>query len=69
MLRVFGNRVLKRLFGPKGNEITESCRKLHNKELRDLYSSPNLIVITKSGRIRWARDVAGVGPRGMLMGV
>jgi len=42
-LRVFGNRVLRRIFGPKGDEVTEEWRKLHNEELNDLYSSQNVV--------------------------
>jgi hypothetical protein len=48
-LRVFENRVLRRIFGPKGDEVTGEWRKLHNKELRDLYSSPIIIIITSRG--------------------
>jgi hypothetical protein len=57
-LRVFENRVLRRIFGPKRDEVTGRWRKLHNKELRDLYSSPSIIRIMKSRRIRWAGHVA-----------
>jgi hypothetical protein len=46
-LRVFENRVLRRIFGPKRDEVTGECRKLHNKELHDLYSSPRTIRIIK----------------------
>jgi hypothetical protein len=53
-LRVFENRVLRRIFGPKRDEVTSEWRKLHNVELRDLYSSPSIIRIIKSRRIRWA---------------
>jgi hypothetical protein len=53
-LRVFENRVLRRIFGLKKDEVTGECRKLHNEELRDLYSSPSTIRIIKSRRIRWA---------------
>jgi hypothetical protein len=54
-LRVFENRVLRRIFGPKRDEVTGGCRKLHNEELRDLYSLPNtsIIRIIKSRRMRW----------------
>jgi hypothetical protein len=52
--RVFENRVLRRIFGPKRDEVTGEWRKLHNKELLDLYSSPNIIRILKSRRMRWA---------------
>jgi hypothetical protein len=51
-LRVFENRVLRRVFGPKRDEVTGEWRKLHNEELRDVYSSPSLIRIIKSRRIR-----------------
>jgi hypothetical protein len=56
-LRVFENRVLRRIFGPKRDEVMRGWRKLHN-ELRDLYSSPSIIRIIKSRRIRWAGRVA-----------
>jgi hypothetical protein len=55
---VFENRVLKRIFGPKRDEVTGEWRKLHNKELRDLYSSPSIIRIIKSRRMRWVGHVA-----------
>jgi hypothetical protein len=51
-LRVFKNRVLRRIFGPKRDEVTGGWRKLHNKELHSLYSSPSIIRIIKSRRIR-----------------
>jgi hypothetical protein len=51
-LRVFENRVLRRIFGPKRDEVTGECRNLHNEELRDLYSSPSIIRIIKSRRMR-----------------
>jgi hypothetical protein len=57
-LRVFENRVLRRIFGPKRDEVTGEWRKLHNEELRDLYSSPSIIRIIKSRRIRLADHVA-----------
>ena len=53
-LRVFENRVLRRIFGPKRDEITGEWRKLHNEELNNLYSSPNIARVIKSRRIRWA---------------
>jgi hypothetical protein len=53
-LRVFENRVLRRIFEPKSDEVTGEWRKFHNEELRDLYSSPRIIRIIKSRRIRWA---------------
>jgi hypothetical protein len=57
-LRVFQNRVLRRIFGPKRNEITREWRRLSNKQLYALYSSPDIIRITKSRRLRWAGHVA-----------
>jgi hypothetical protein len=63
-LRVFENRVLRSIFGPKRNEVMGEWRKLHNEELRDLYSSPSIIRIIKSRRMRWAGHVARMGRRG-----
>jgi hypothetical protein len=60
-LRVFENKVPRRIFGPKRDEVTGEWRKLHNKELHDLYSSPNIITIIKSRRMRWAGHVARMG--------
>jgi hypothetical protein len=60
-LRVFENRVLRRIFGPKRDKVTGEWRKLHNEELNDLYSTPNIIQVTKSRRMRWAGYVACVG--------
>ena len=57
-LRVFENRVLRRIFGPKRDGITGEWRKLHNEELNDLYSSLNIVRVTKSRRMRWAGHVA-----------
>jgi hypothetical protein len=62
-LRVFENRVLRRIFGPKRDEITGEWRKLHNEELHDLYSSPSIIRIIKSGRMRWVEHVARMGEK------
>jgi hypothetical protein len=59
-LREFENRVLRRIFGPKKNEVTGGWRKLH-KELHDLYSSLRIIRIMKSKRMRWAGHVARMG--------
>ena len=56
-LRVFENRVLRRIFGPKRDEVTGEWRKLHNEELNDL-NSPNMIRVIKSKRMRWAWHVA-----------
>jgi hypothetical protein len=60
-LRVFENRVLRRIFGPKKDEVTGEWRKLHNEEFRDLYSSPSITRISKTRRIRWAGHVARMG--------
>jgi hypothetical protein len=60
-LRVFENRVLRRLFGPKRDEITGEWRKLHNEELHDLYSSPYIVRVIKSRRMRWAGHVVRMG--------
>ena len=57
-LRVFENRVLRRIFGPKRDGVTGEWRKLHNEELNDLYSSPNTARVIKSRRMRWAGHVA-----------
>jgi hypothetical protein len=62
-VRVFENRVLRRMFGPKKDEETRECRKLHNEELNDLYSSPNSVRVIKSRRIRWAVHAARMGDR------
>jgi hypothetical protein len=62
-LRVFENRVLRRIFGPKRYEVMGEWRKLHNEELRDLYSSPSIISIIKSRRIRWTGHVARMGEK------
>jgi hypothetical protein len=58
---VFGNRVLRRIFGPKRDEATGEWRRLHNEELNDLCSSPNIIGVIKKRKMRWARDVARIG--------
>jgi hypothetical protein len=60
-LRVFENRVLRRIFGLKRDEVTGEWRKLHNGVLNDLYSSPNIVRETKSRRMRWVGNVAHVG--------
>jgi hypothetical protein len=57
-LRVFENRVLSKIFGPKRGEVTGEWRKLHKEELRDLNSSPSIIRIIKSRMMRWAGHVA-----------
>jgi hypothetical protein len=60
-LRAFENRVLRRIFGPKRDEVTGDWSKLHNKELHNLYSSPNIIRMIKSRWMRWAGQVARMG--------
>jgi hypothetical protein len=66
-LRVFENRVLRRIFGPKRDEVTGGWRKLHN-ELRDLYFSPSIIRMIKSRKMVWAGHVARRGRRGSRIG-
>jgi hypothetical protein len=58
---VFENRVLRRIFGPKRDEVTGESRKMHNEELGNLYSSPDIIRQVKSRRMRWAGHVARMG--------
>ena len=60
-LRVFENRVLRRVFGPKRDEVTGEWRKLYNEELRDLYSRPSIVRVVKSRRMRWEGHVALMG--------
>jgi hypothetical protein len=62
-LRVFENRVLRRIFGPKRDEVTGESRSLHNQELNGLHSSPNVIRVIKSRRMRWAGHVTHVGEK------
>ena len=61
--RVFENRVLRRVFGPKRDEVTGEWRKLHNEELNDLRSSTNIVPVIKPRRMRWAGYVACMGKR------
>jgi hypothetical protein len=63
-LRVFENRVFRRIFGPKRDEVTGGWRKLHNEELYGLYSSPSIIRVIKARRMRWAGHVACMGEVG-----
>jgi len=71
-LRVFENRVFRKIFGPKRDEVTGEWRKLHNEELNDLYSLPNIVRVVKSRRMRWAVHVARMredrGVRRVLVG-
>jgi len=60
-VKMFGNRVLRRVFGPKRDQVTGEWRKVHNEELNDLYSSPNIFWVIKSIRMRWAGHVAHMG--------
>ena len=55
---MFENRVLRRVFGPRRDAVTREWRKLHNEELNDLYSSPNIVWVIKSRRMRWTGHVA-----------
>ena len=60
-LRLFENRVWRRIFGPRSEEVTGEWRRLHNEELNDLYCSPNIVRVIKSRRISWAGHVARMG--------
>ena len=62
-LRVFANRVLRRVFGPKRDEVTGEWRKLRNEELNDLYCSPNIIRVIKSRRMSWEGHIVRMGDR------
>ena len=65
---MFENRLLRRTFGPKRDEVTGEWRKLHNEELRDLYCSPNIVLVIKSRRMRWAERVARIGEKRHIQG-
>jgi hypothetical protein len=67
-LRVFENRVLRRIFGPRRDDVTVEWRKLHNKELHNLYSSPSIIRMVTSRRMKWAANVARRGRTGIHVG-
>jgi hypothetical protein len=60
-LRVLEKRVLRRIFGLRGDEVTGESRKLHNEELNDLYCAPNIVRVIESRRMRWAGHVARMG--------
>jgi hypothetical protein len=62
-LRVFENRVLRRIFGPKRDDVMGGWRKLHNEELHSLYSSPSINRMIKSSRMKWAGHVAHLGKK------
>jgi hypothetical protein len=68
-LRVFENRVLRKIFGPKRDETTLEWRKLHNEELNDLNCSPNIVRVIKSREMRWEGHVARIGDRRVACGV
>jgi len=61
--------VLRRIFGPKRDEVTREWRKLHDEEFDDLYSSPNIVQVIKSRRMRWAEHIARMGERRSVYGV
>jgi hypothetical protein len=67
-LRVFENKVLRRIFGRKRDEMTGGWRKLHNEELHNLYSSPSIITMIKSRRMRWTGHAARMIIRGINVG-
>ena len=60
-LRVFENKVLRGIFGPRGDEVTGEWRRLHNEEINDLYCPPNIVRVIKSRRMRWAGLVTCMG--------
>jgi len=60
-LRVFENKVLRKIFGTRRDEVTGEWRRMHNEELNDLYSSPNIVRVIKSRRMIWAGHVAHMG--------
>jgi hypothetical protein len=62
-LRVLKNRVLRKIFGPKRDEVTGEWRKIHNEKVNDLYPSPNIFRVIKSIRMRWAGHIVRMGER------
>jgi len=67
-LRVFENMVLRRKFGPTRDEVTGEWRRTHNKELNDLYCSPNIVWVIKPRRMRWAGNVVHMGEERVCIG-
>jgi hypothetical protein len=67
-LRMFENWALKRIFGPKKDEVMGDWRKLHNEKLYNFYFSSNIIRMIKSRKMRWAGDIARMGRRGIHIG-
>jgi hypothetical protein len=68
LVSVFENGVLRKIFGPKRDEVTREWRKLHSEELNDLYFSPNIVRVIKSRRMRWAGKVARMGEERRIQG-
>jgi len=68
-LRVFNNRVLRRIFGPKKDKVTAEWRKLHNEELNELYTSPNIFQVIKLRRMRWMGHVTRLGESRVVYGL
>ena len=62
-LWVFENRALRRIFGPRGEEVTAAWRKWHNEELNDMYCSPNIVQVIKTRKMRWVGHIAHMGER------
>ena len=67
-LKVFENKVLRRIFGPRRDEVMGDWKRMHNDELNDLYSSPNIVRVIKWRRMRWAGNVARTGVYRVLVG-
>jgi len=68
-LRVFENKILRKIYGPKRDEMTGEWRRLHNDELYGLYDSPNVVKIMKSRRLRWADHVSRMEKKGRLYSI